>query len=579
MKARATRYLLFALGLLFLAAPLELTRGEEKSPPGTYLQKLCTFHSPEAFRERTRSAEIKLHREARCLASGGEVLEGSSRGIVLSRGGGAPPEPYPPDVLLPSSEVTVIAEEAPGRIWIGTTRGAALLDRRSGRSSIQYFASRRWLLDDRVTGIGFEAPRPGAVWIETPGGYSRIEWRPMRLADKAPLFEGRVRARHVRHGLTADSHLRVPGDLGSNETISTDNDGLWTAMYVAAECFRFKVTGEPEARDFARQGLEALMRLESITGIKGFPARSFIKVGAEREPGDGEWHPTADGLWKWKGDTSSDELVGHYFAYAVYYHLLADEKEKREIREVVGRITSHLLDHGYHLVDVDGKTTRWGWYAPEEIWADPDETGLRALHMLSHLRVANHITGIPRYEEAYRELALRQRYALLTLHQKINIPGSVNHSDDELAFLSYYPLLLFEKEGELRRIYEAGLERSWRVERPERNPLWNFIYAAGTRRKDCDLEESLETLRRIPMDLISWTVTNSHRLDVVTDREADRHGRGQSLVVLPPDERRVMKWNGNPYELDGGSGGAEEDDGAFFLLPYWMGRYHGLTGE
>jgi hypothetical protein len=41
-----------------------------------------------------------------------------------------------------------------------------------------------------------------------------------------------------------------------------------------------------------------------------------------------------------------------------------------------------------------------------------------------------------------------------------------------------------------------------------------------------------------------------------------------------------MKWNGNPFRLDGGGGGRGEDDGAFFLLPYWLGRYHGyLIGE
>jgi hypothetical protein len=35
-----------------------------------------------------------------------------------------------------------------------------------------------------------------------------------------------------------------------------------------------------------------------------------------------------------------------------------------------------------------------------------------------------------------------------------------------------------------------------------------------------------------------------------------------------------MKWNGDPYELDGGGDGRQRDDGAFLLLPYWMGRYH-----
>src|SRR5713101_1962073 len=66
--------------------------------------------------------------------------------------------------------------------------------------------------------------------------------------------------------------------------VSSDNDGLWTAIYVAAESFRYKVTGEADARVCARQGMSALMRLEAITGIPGFPARSFIKVGP---PGEG----------------------------------------------------------------------------------------------------------------------------------------------------------------------------------------------------------------------------------------------------------------------------------------------------
>jgi hypothetical protein len=57
----------------------------------------------------------------------------------------------------------------------------------------------------------------------------------------------------------------------------------------------------------------------------------------------GEWHRSADGRWWWKGDTSSDEVDGHYFAYAVYYDVAATEDEKREIRPFVARITDHII--------------------------------------------------------------------------------------------------------------------------------------------------------------------------------------------------------------------------------------------
>ena len=544
-----------------------------RQPTGSsYLQKSRSFHSPADF-DRMTGGKVRVRRDAKLAVDSG-TLVGSPRGVVLQSDDGTA-APFPPDRLLPWNEVTVIAGEVPRIFWIGTTRGVVRCDRTGSATGVEYFAGMRWLPDDRVSGIGIEQTSPGpVVWVETPRGFSRISYEPMTLSEKAGRFEERVRARHVRHGFTATSRLAVPGDLSSNQPVSSDNDGLWTAMYLAAECFRFRVTGEVEARGRAREGIQALMRLESITGISGFPARSFIEVGKEEQPADGEWHLTADGRWKWKGDTSSDEIVGHYFAYLVYFDLVADDSEKREIRAVVDRITSHILDHGYHLVDVDGKPTRWGWWAPEEIWQDPDETGLRALHLLSHLAVAYRITGTARYKTAFGELVSRHRYALLARNQKVSIPGHINHSDDELAFLSYYPLLLCEKDPVLRAVIVEGLERSWQVERPERNPLWNFIYAAGSGAKQFDLEESVATLRRIPMDLISWQAVNSHRLDVALDTLADRFGRRQSLAVLPVDERPMMKWNGNPYIVDGGDGGRSEDDGAFFLLPYWMARYH-----
>ncbi len=181
-----------------------------------------------------------------------------------------------------------------------------------------------------------------------------------------------------------------------------------------------------------------------------------------------------------------------------------------------------------------------------------------------------------KYQAAYDELITRHRYHLLTRNQKIMVPGHINHSDDELAFLSFYPLLRYERDPALLAIYKESLERSWQIERPERNPLWNVIYAAGTGAGEFDRQETLRTLREIPMDLVQWTVSNSHRADVPIDPLSDRFKRRQALVVLPYDELPMSKWNGNPYNLDGGNGGRSEDDGSYFLLPYWMGRFHGL---
>ena len=152
-------------------------------------------------------------------------------------------------------------------------------------------------------------------------------------------------------------------------------------MYVAAECFRYKVTGDADARDNARRGMQAILRLEAITGMPGFPARSFIKVGEDVQPKDGEWHDTPDKAWRWKGDTSSDEIVGHYFVYPIYYDLVADDAEKPALRAAIERITNHILDNNYQLIDVDGQRTRWGWWGPEADLGGPGrDRPARAAH-------------------------------------------------------------------------------------------------------------------------------------------------------------------------------------------------------
>ena len=49
------------------------------------------------------------------------------------------------------------------------------------------------------------------------------------------------------------------------------------------------------------------------------------------------WHTsTSIPGWRWKGDTSSDEVVGHMFAYPIVYDLVAKEDgEKKEVEELL----------------------------------------------------------------------------------------------------------------------------------------------------------------------------------------------------------------------------------------------------
>jgi hypothetical protein len=478
---------------------------------------------------------------------------------------------------LPAGALTATARSTDGAIWLGTTQGLVLLDFSAPPlHRVQYLSGLRYLPDDQVEQL--LPDDQGGVWARTRSGASHIEVHPLTLGQKAQFFERRVRARHDRYGLVADSALPIAGDLSSNRLVDSDNDGLWTSMYAAAECFRYALTQSPEALANARKSIEAVLFLEEVAGRRGFPARSYIRKG-DPMPQGGQWHWTADGQYYWKGDTSSDEIVGHFFIFGIAFDLFPDAAIQQRIAATARRILDHILDHHYTLCDLEGKPTTWGWWGPEELARQPDERALNSLEWLSFLKTGAHITHEPRYDAEYRKAAWEFKYAdwITRLNE---FRQELNYSDEELAMLPFYCLFRYETDPALLRPYRQALDQWWQNIRREANPLWTFIYLLGQPDGEADLAAALWTLSRMPMDTIQWTVRNSNRRDLVWSQARDRSGQPETLTLLPPDERPVMKWNSNPFVVDGGSDGHGEDDGAAFLLPYWLGRHHGfLIGE
>lgn len=496
---------------------------------------------------------------------------------------------------IPLADVTMGARMDSGTVWLAAQGG--IMRRGAGETRWRLFHSQRWLPLGEVTRLA--AIGDDSAIVETAAGRQQLKQISWTLDKKIAMVERELRRRHVRDGFICEIELAEPEKLDDGWTQpSNDNDGLWTSMYVAAESFRFATTGEPAARRHAAESLDALLRLGEVTGIPGLVARSIVP-GTEADPAaryGGEWHKSQDGQTWWKGDTSSDELVGHFFAYSVYFDLVADEGERQKIAEAASRIASYILDHGLLYIDVDGAATTWGVWNPESLNHDlrrVGDRGLNSLEILSFLRTAEHVSGQHRFRDAAQELIDRHAYATNTVFQKmIWPPAAVNHSDDELAFLSYYPLLKYERDPALREKFLASLRYAWSVERAERSPLFNAIYAAGLQASEhadpftrpaaagvepgaFDRDACLAWFRDVPVDTIYWNVRNSDRRDIRLG-PPDDEGRARSADVLPVSERRTMKWNGDPYVLDGGADGRVRDDGTFILLPYWLGMYHRL---
>jgi hypothetical protein len=527
---------------------------------------------------------------------------------------------------LPWSDFTGITAGSDGEMWFATHLGAIRFD----GSDWHYRQGPRWLPSDDVSAIAVDSQ--GTAWFATSAGVGSLESRLMTLAQKADFYEEEIDhyVRRTPFGFVAEAGLRRAADKSSADPQDSDNDGLWTAMYGAGECFAYGATKDPKAKDRAKNAFEALRFLQKVTQNcdhappKGFIART-VRPSDWPDPNVGRlesdlreqqsdklwkayeprWPKSADGRWFWKSDTSSDELDGHFFFYPLYFDFCADsEPERARVREVVRDVIDHLVAHQFSFIDHDGKPTRWGIYGPQSLNEDPNwwqERGLKSLSILCYLTVAAHITGDRKYQEAARELVERHGYAHNAIYPKVhNGPGSGNQSDDEMAFMCYYGLLRCSADENLKALVRYSFFRYWVNEVPEMNPFFNFAYAAHNLEASVSsvwgfvslkpwlgwLDDAMATLHGFPLDRLNWPHRNGHRLDIVNlppvrssdldslDRPRQR-GHRINGKVLPVENRHFNHWNTDPWQLDYGGNGGELAAGTVFLLPYYMGLYHG----
>ena len=528
---------------------------------------------------------------------------------------------------LPYNDFTAMDIGPHGRLWLATRDGTIHFD--GGHWA--YRAGKRWLPDDDVRDVA--ATKDGA-WLATAGGVSHIHFKPMTLAEKAAYFEKEIDTYHRRtpYEYVAGVSLNQPGDKSAWTQHDTDNDGQYTGLYGAAECFAYAATGDPNAKARANKALEALAFLSEVTQAgsnpapPGFIARTILPASGpdpnehnsperdrEKQKGDALWKviiprwPTSgDGKWYWKTDASSDELDGHFLLYGLYYDLVAEtDAEKARVREVTARVMDHLIAHDFRLVDHDGQPTRWANFSPASLNGDPDwwaERGLNSLSVLTYLNVAWHVTGNQKYRDVFMDLAKNHFYALNGMvHPKLQTgPGSYVQFDDKMAFMNYYNLIRLETDPEMLRMFQNSIFYYWQIVKQERNPFFNFVYAALCLDKGMQtqwgvtdlsptgpwLEDSVDTLKRYPIEQIMWPMQNSHRIDIIPlpdhvrePGEAEGNGYRVDNHVIPIDERNALSFSEDTWRLDEGGNGTRMKDPAPYLLGYYLGLYHGFITE
>jgi hypothetical protein len=525
---------------------------------------------------------------------GGEIWIGGLGGVTVWQNGAKRRE-ISVEEGIPSAEVRCIAKAPDGSMWVGTRVGVVRYYE-DGSHSLRF--GRRWLLHNEVRDVAFDAS--GNAWVATAGGVSAIMKKRMTLSSKEKYFYNVLMTRHIRDPwIAGQCRLEVAGDTSTWRPEDDDNDGEYTGFYLAMESLRYAETGDPDALEKARRAFDFLVKLQEVTGTEGFFARTIVPIQWEHmhdmnrtyseveraeelvknpryKPVEERWRKSSDGKWWWKGDTSSDEMVGHMLGYFYFYEFAAKEEDKRRIKDHVCRIMDYVISNDYNFIDVDGSHTRWAVWSPDDLNRNPDwapERNLNSFEVLSFLKFAHHVSGKKKYQDEYLRLIRDEGYLENASRIPQQNPAWFIYFDLALAAYVYPILLFYEEDPALHTFYKAHIDQWYTQNTSYRSPLFNFIYCLA-RDEDKGLRASVDFLVNTPLDLVDWPIDHTIREDV----RIVRHPVLEELQVegfVPVDLRGTVRWDKNPYAARTGNPYREREP-VFWLFPYWLGRYLGL---
>lgn len=292
----------------------------------------------------------------------------------------------------------------------------------------------------------------------------------------------------------------------------------------------------------------------------------------------------------YKGDTSSDEIIGHVFLYKLAYDILGPEDPElaQLIANTMDKFAQHLVDNSYNMVDGSGQPTTWAKFSRTYFHNGQVLGGapLNAMVLLTVFKVAAHVTGYQKWEDEYRMAAFDEQYQYaeimtqelerynLSILEYVNsvtpILGKLlrhavgtklyeriyklilNHSDEEMAMLGFYTLFQLEDDEELLTYYREALDDWWLSMSYSENPLWYYVYQLAypnEEKTDAYGNSLIETaswsLSRHPTDLRRFLATNENRDDVYELDLDDVGIGGTNEISFDPDAYTPAFWDSN----------------------------------
>lgn len=378
-------------------------------------------------------------------------------------------------------------------------------------------------------------------------------------------IDATLQARHLPYGTILDPVLSLP-DLSTVVDYSRCGDSaLWTGHYLAAEAYRYAVTGSAAALTNVNNAIQGIKDLLDVTG-NNVLARCFVPADSpyapsisSQEASNGIYQGTLWGYpYIWVGNTSRDEYMGVFFGLEATYNLISDQGVRNWCSYLATRMLDNLQGNLWNVVMPGGSISTTFLVRPDE--------------QLALLLVGKHEnTG-----------GFGSAYSALSNAISISTPVAVgvdcaDHWDSYFKFnLDYigFFTLMQQGSGFSKLWYDAAYSELRATTGGDQNAHFNMIDRAIN---GPNAQRDAQTVAL----LNAWLLRP--RVDVYRDftYQFAGCGGGNACNPLPVQDRATTDflWQRSPVQLAGGGDGDIETAGIDYLLPYWMGRYYGVIAN
>jgi hypothetical protein len=379
----------------------------------------------------------------------------------------------------------------------------------------------------------------------------------------AVAISANIQQRHMPNGTVIDP---VFASATSQNIVAYTRGGdsaLWTGHYLAAEAFRYKVTGSPDALANVWTALRGIRSLRVVTG-NNLLARCLVPVNwqfasaiTNEEASHGIFNGTVDGQpFKWVGGTSRDQYSGVFFGLGVAYDMVDDPSVRAFISNEVTGLLGYLINHDWAVIMPD--------FSISTVFLG------RADQQLSFLAVGR-LVNPEQFDSAYTNF--RSQFSL-----EVIVPIAVESLDDYDSYFKFnldeinlYNLIRLEDTKRNRKRYMKAYRILRSAIASHGNAHFNVIDRALN---GPDSTRDAE----ITSELNDW-LTRPRR-DVFVDNRGNFPACGSNRACDPlPVAVRVptdFLWQRDPFDLSGGGAGTIESAGIDYILPYWMARFYGV---